>query len=360
MKMASLSLMLIFLLTGCELLPTYIVTELNIIQGYGYDLSEKNELKGIYLYPVYKSDKEPPSIVTITGNGPTSKQARADANRKTRHPLVSGQIRLLLLSKSLAEKGIYPVLDTLNRDPSIGTLIQVAIVDGATKDVLTMKSKEKENMALYIREMLIQNMDRGKIPETDFYTFMYQHYQKGQDPYLPILKKEKEEIEISSIAIFKDDKLNIDISNKYLFIFKSLVDEYSQGVQSFTLKNGENVVFDNIQSNTKYQVKIENGEPVFTINLKIVARIQEYSSSEKKPLPELTDNISKEIENQLEADGLSIMNKFKENDVDPLGLGSKYEAHYRDYDEKTWKDLYPSTIIKLNANVKIIHSGIMD
>ncbi|HYK72861.1 MAG TPA: Ger(x)C family spore germination protein, partial [Pseudoneobacillus sp.] len=232
----------VIVLTGCELLPTYIVNDLNIIQGYGYDLSKNNKLKGIFLYPVYKGPNEPPTIETITGNGETSKQARSDANMKVRHPLVSGQIRLLVLGKSLSEKGIYPVMDTINRDPAIGTLIQIAIVDGQTKDILTLKSKKKENIALYIQEMLVQNMEMGKIVKTDFNTFMYQYFQKGKDPYLPIIKKEKDEIMISSLGIFKKDQLKTEISKEEFFIFKCLVEKFEQAIQQFTLKNGEKLV----------------------------------------------------------------------------------------------------------------------
>lgn len=351
---------LIILLTGCELLPTNIINDLNIIQGYGYDLTKNNELKGTYLYPVYKGGDEPPTIEKVTGIGETSKQARADANMKIRHPLVSGQIRLLLLSRSLSEKGIHPVLDTINRDPAIGTLVQLAIVDGQTEDVLTMKSKEKENMALYIREMLVQNMENGQLPKTDFNTFMYQHFQKGLDPYLPVLKKDKNDIVISSVGIFKDDQLKTEILKEDFFIFKCLVDNFNQGIHQFKLNDGEKVVIDNIQSSHKYKVKTENGEPTFTIHLKIVARIQEYSGTVHTSLANLTSIYSKDIEEQLEADGINIINKFKENDLDPLGFGSKFEAHYRNFNEKKWKEQYPDTKIKLNVKVKINHTGIME
>jgi spore germination protein len=353
-----LIIVIVILLSGCSFIPPVIVNEVSMIQGLGYDLSKEKKIKGTYVYPEYI--RKNATMETITGSGATSKEVKEDANNKVRHPLVSGQLRLALYSKSLAKNGIYPVIDTIMRDPSIGTLIQMAIVDGETKEVLTLKSKQKDNVALYIQEMLEQNMDSGKLPFSDFNTFMFQYFQEGQDPYLPLIKIEGEDIQISGIAIFKEDKYEIEISRKYQFIFKSLVEKSKQGVQQFILENGDKVVIDNIKSKPKYEVKMESGKPSFDIHVKIVARIQEYASSKPISLPNITPEISKQIENQLEKDGLSIIKKFQENNVDPLGLGSKFEAHQRNFDKTKWEDQYSEAKINLKVKVQTLHSGIVD
>lgn len=355
-----LTFFLVTLLTGCSFLPSFLVNELNFIQGYGYDLTEKDKLEGTYVYPVFKGGKEPPTFETITGHGDTSKEVRQETNGKVRFPLVSGQIRLLLFGKSLATKGIYPVVDTINRDPAIGTLSKMAIVDGKTKDLLLLKMQKNENMALYIQDLLEQNMTNGNIPHTDFNTFMYQYSKEGLDPFLPILKKEGDDLIISSIALLKDDRIKTQIPKQYHFIFKNLVEKGKHGMQQFTMKNDDKVVIEIIHSKPKYTVKIQNGKPTFNIQLKIKARLQQYSSSKPSPLPKITNKITKQIEGQLEKQGKSIINKFKKNDVDPLGLGSKYKAQDRNFRLKTWKEDYPNAKVNLRVNVKLVQTGILD
>ncbi|MEH7548400.1 hypothetical protein V7306_21890 [Neobacillus vireti] len=57
-------------------------------------------------------------------------------NNETRYPLESGQLRLALYGRKLSKKGINDFVDTLNRDPSIGSLVQMAIVDGDATVIL--------------------------------------------------------------------------------------------------------------------------------------------------------------------------------------------------------------------------------
>ncbi|PFP31149.1 hypothetical protein COJ96_01685 [Bacillus sp. AFS073361] len=110
----------IFLLSGCSLIPTNIVNQINMNQGAGYDWAGKNTIKGTITYPIYKKDKPSTTKVKIS-LGETSKEIRSNINNESRYPIVSGQLLVVLFGESLAKKGITDVVDTLNRDPSIGS-----------------------------------------------------------------------------------------------------------------------------------------------------------------------------------------------------------------------------------------------
>lgn len=351
----------LFLVGGCEpLLPTLELNELDIIQGAGYDEGKDDLIQSHFVFPIFKGGKEPPTAKTISGIGDSSKESRQDASRKTRFQLVSGQIRIILFSKSLSEKGIFPILDTYNRDPSIGRISQLAIVDGKTKELLNKPFKEVENIAIHLQEMVEQNMKSETIPKTDFNTFMYQYYQDGYDPYLPILSVKGDEIIITGLGIMKDDKLVMEVKKADTFIFQSLVDEQKNSFHQATMSNGDKISFESIKSKPAYQMKKNGKDPAFTISINMKVRFLEYSSHAHGSRHLSVENIEKQLESQLKRDGLRLITQFQKEKVDPLGLGAKYEAHYREFDSDKWKDLYPNVPVQLNVKVHVIQTGISE
>ncbi|MGG3467016.1 Ger(x)C family spore germination protein [Neobacillus pocheonensis] len=352
-------LFLILFLSGCSFLPTNIVNEINMSQGVGYDLSGKKGIKGTIVFPIFKKDKT--SYIEVkTALGQSSKEIRTSLNNESRYPLVSGQLRLALYGKDLATKGINDLVDTANRDPSIGSIVQMAVVDGDANELLKIKKYKLENVSIYIQEMLDQNMEFGLLPRTDLQTFLFQYFQIGQDPYLPLIKKADSNIRITGLAIFKDDQFVTSISKKDLFIFKALVDKNRNGLRQFILENRDKVVLETLKTHTKYKVKIVNGRPEFSIHLKMKTKLQEFAPSKQKRQTFDKKKYQKQVEQKLEKSALKIITHFKNHQVDPLGLGAKYKEHYRGFSEKQWKRYYPSVKVSVNADVEILQTGIID
>jgi spore germination protein len=358
-KWSAFWLVLILLLTGCTFLPTNIVNEINMAQGVGYDLGEKKGIKGTIVYPIFSKDKSSSTDVK-TADGHSSKDIRTLLNNESRYPLVSGQLRLALYGKELAKKGINDFVDTVNRDPAIGSLVQMAVVDGDSNELLKIKKYQKENISIYIQELLDQNMEIGLLPLTNLQTFLFQFFQIGQDPYLPLIKKLDGNIRITGMAVFKDDQYVTSISLKDLFIFKGLVDEKRHGLRQFVLENRDKVVLETLYSNAKYKVKIVHGKPEFTINLKMKTRLHEFAPSETQRQSFDKKKYQKQVEQELEKNAINIINQFKKHQVDPLGLGAKYKEHYRRFNEKQWKIYYPNVKVVVNAYVEILQTGTVD
>ncbi|MEH7075708.1 Ger(x)C family spore germination protein [Neobacillus drentensis] len=358
-KRILLGLLVTIFLSGCTMIPTNIVNQINMIQGVGYDWAGKNTIKGTLAYPIYKKN-QPSTTEVKTTLGETSKEIRVNINNESRYPIQSGQLRVALYGKSLAKKGINDIVDTLNRDPSIGSTVHMAIVDGDASELLKMKKFKTENVSLYVQEMLDQYMESARLPELNLHTFLFQYSQKGQDPYLPLIKQVEDNIKIIGIAILKDDRYVFPLLMDDLFIFKGLVDKYKHGLHQFKLKNGEMVVLDILHSKAKYQVKIINGRPEFTINLKMKTRLQEFRSPKKQRVAINKKKIQQEIDKQLEGNALKIIGKFKKHGVDPLGLGAKYKEHYRGFNDKQWKRFYPTAKVHVNVKVDIKQTGTVD
>ncbi|MEH7514208.1 hypothetical protein V7146_15955 [Gottfriedia acidiceleris] len=184
------------ILNGCALVPSVNVNELNIIEAAGFDLTKNNQLKGSVVFPVFRPSGETEFNVSAA-NGQTIKKVRERLDSQMRYRLMAGQLRVVTFSLDLAKKVFFPIVDTFNRDPAVGNLIQLAIVDGESNDLLSLKQYQNENLALYLYDLLKHNSETGPFPYTDFSTFMYQYFEIGQDPYLPVLKVVNDNIKIT-------------------------------------------------------------------------------------------------------------------------------------------------------------------
>lgn len=357
---AAISMFIILLLSGCSLLPTNIVNEIGMIQGVGYDLADEGGVMGTVVFPIIKKDQ--PSKTEIKSSiGQSSKEIRTNLNNEAQLRLVSGQLRFALYGKALAESGINDFVDTLNRDPSIGSIVQLAIVDGSTKELLNLNKYKDENISVYLQELLDQNMDSGQLPPTNLQTFLFQLFQIGQDPYLPMIKNVNGSIKITGIALFKYDKYNTTIPLEDIYIFKTLVDKNtSDGLHAFRFENGDKVVLETLDSHPEYKVKIVQGRPEFTINLKIRTKLQEFASSKRERQSFNKQKYQKEIEQQIEEKADKIITQLKEEKVDPLGLGVKYKEYYREFNKEQWETYYPDVNVSVNAKVEIEQTGTID
>ncbi|MGM0865750.1 MAG: Ger(x)C family spore germination protein [Bacillota bacterium] len=356
----AISMVIILLLSGCSLLPTNIVNEIGMIQGVGYDLADEGGVMGTVVFPIIKKD-QPSNTEIKSSTGQSSKEIRTNINNESQIRLVSGQLRFALYGKALAENGINDFIDTLNRDPSIGSMVQLAIVDGNTKELLNLNKYKNENISIYLQELLDQNMESGQLPHTNLQTFLFQLFQIGQDPYLPMIKNVNGSIKITGMAIFQYDKFITSIPMEDINIFKSLVDKNtSDGLQAFTFENGDKVVLETLYSNPQYKVKIVQGRPEFTINLKMRTKLQEFSSSKRKRQSFNKQKYQKEIEQQIEEKADKIITQLKEEKVDPLGLGAKYKEHHRKFNKEQWEMYYPNVNVSVKVNLEIQQTGTID
>jgi spore germination protein len=350
---------IILLLSGCSLMPTKIVNEIGMIQGVGYDLAEDGGVIGTIVYPIINKNK-PSKNEVKSAFGQASKEIRTNLNQESQLRLVSGQLRFALYGKSLAEKGINDFVDTLNRDASIGSVVQLAIVDGNANEILNVNKYKDENISIYLQELLDQNMESGQIPHTNLQTFLFQLFQVGQDPYLPTIKIENGNIKITGIAMFKYDKYITSLSMEDSYIFKTLLNKDRDGFQSFKFENGDKVVLQTLSSNPEYKVNIVHGQPEFTIDLKMKARLQEFSSSKRKRQSFNKKVYQKKVEKQLEKKAMDLITQLKEMQVDPLGLGAKYKEHDRSFNKEKWEKYYPNVKVSVAAKVEIQQTGTID
>ncbi|KMJ58293.1 hypothetical protein AB685_10310 [Bacillus sp. LL01] len=345
-----------FVLTGC--LEKEIADDINIETVEGFDLIGENEVMGTFLVPVYKADK---SIVneTFTAVSELNKDILRSAQKESSAPIVNGSLELVLFNMAMAEKGIIQLVDGLQRDASIGTGLQLAIVDGETNELM------KQNLGTrgtgdHLFNLLKHNIDRRDVPKSNLHIFLSDYYQKGKDPNLPLMKKTEDKTEIVGVVVFKGDKYELTIPNERLFYFKTLVDKHSDGTAPLKVP-GKDDFFSIRSIKTKRKIKVDwkGDTPVINVEVKVDGTLKEFTGN--KVTPKELKKFQKLFEEKIVAESKSMIKEFQEKGVDPIGFGYEVKSRKRGFDFKKWEEqTYPDVQINVDAKVRIISTGITE
>ncbi|MGG2063914.1 Ger(x)C family spore germination protein [Bacillus sp. S14(2024)] len=368
--MENIKKQVIFLFSLCLLfttacVPKSIVDDVSLLQGAVFDVasdtdSNKKRVKVTSVNPIQRKGNK---VEVLQGYGNTVKQIKITTSLESGKPLVSGQMRVVLFTEKIAKKGLSSILDTLIRDVNIGNVIYVGLLEGGGngegEKLLSGKYNTSANVAIYMTKMLEHNMQSGVVPKDNLHLQAFRYYREGQDTYMPILKKKKKSIKITSMALFQKDKYVGKIEEKDMFLFKTLLEKSELDSHEFKTKLGYTII-NNIRSSPSYHVYVKDGKPSFFIQVKMKARIQEISEHANLENKKNVDKIRKDIETNLNKDGVKLIKKFQSLGTDPLALGAKFKQHYRPFKLKEWKKMYKDVPVKVKFTVDITNSGVIE
>lgn len=355
--------------------------KLGLITAQGYDLEEKNQLKGTVV--VHKFDplaQNLTKIITVDAN--TSKALRQKQNLEIDQKLVLGQLRCVIYSKELAEKGISQLVDALNRDPTVGNMVYLTVADKDAFSIMNLdKKKLKINLGTYLYNLIKQNVESEQLTSPTLHEFNHNFQDHGRDPVLPILKIKDGGVIIDGIALFKGDQIVGELKNEQLFYAKVLSDKYKSGTQELgfnrsrfekVIKNKDegkdrkvyNKLFmsiDNIRSKSKIKL-IDKNKIRFRIDVELDSRLLETTEPLDLSVPENIKFIEKEINREMEKQLLDLLKYFREKRVDPAGFGNEYMAHIRKkpLSKEEWRNLYKDATFEVHVNNTVVKTGVID
>lgn len=336
-----------------------ILDELDIVTAVGYDYKGKNKIEATAVMPVVNPDK---TILnkTISSVGNLSKETLYFLNQKSPKPVVNGKIEVALYSKQLAEAGLQNYIDYIHRDPSIGTRLFLAVVDGNVKQLLEESFKEYDT-GTYIHRQIKQNIKNGFIPTTNLHLFLSSYYTKGMDPVLPIIELKEKKINIKGLALFKGTQLVDSIPYRKMFVFKALYENTENaGYKLRTTEKGETeyLSIQGIQTKKKFQVRNIHTSPEITLHLKIKGYIREYSGD--RVTSKTVVKAEKLMEEEVHKETVSMIKDFQKLNIDPLAFGEQARSRTRRWDMKKWEQQYKNMKVHVKVDVMILEIGVVD
>lgn len=352
-------------LTGC--VEKEILDDLYIETGKAYDYVGNDRIRGTALFPIYLADKSIQNG-TLSAEASSTREVLEKLERRSQQPLVRGSLDVVLIGEELAKKGIIDIGDSLQRDASVGARLYLTVTEGEAGELIKGNYGLRGN-GTYLSNLIHHNITRRELPETNLHMFIYDYFQDGQTPYLPILKQlTNESVAITGIALFDKDKMVKKIPAKDMFYFKLLVDKYAEG--SHVIKMGEEKSSGHVEksieasvtsliSKNKIIVK-HHADPVeVTIRIKIRGIIREYTG--KKLTPGKVIEVEKQMKEDIEENGMKMLKEFQDLGIDPVGIGQIQKHGVRGFDFKEWEDsIYPRVKFNIDAKVQILEAGTVE
>ncbi|MED1470884.1 Ger(x)C family spore germination protein [Bacillus salipaludis] len=341
------------LLVGC--VQKRILDDVNLETGSAYDYVD-GKIRGTVLVPVYLPDQAVENK-TFTASSDQSRDFLRDIQRQSSDPMVTGSLKVVLFGEQLAKKrGILDLMDSFQRDPSIGAGLYLAVTEGESKEFLEGNYGKRGN-SVYLTNLIKHNMKTKDVPKTNLQRFLFDFNQLGKTPYLPSLKKfGDEQIEISGISFFRYGHVVYSIPAEKMFFFKLLVDDYSQGTLKITLDK-ESAVIESIRS--KFKMKLTSRDPLtVNVRIKLNAVLKEYSG--KKVSPKKIREVESKVEKNIESECQNLIKEFKEKNIDPVGFGHFIKSKTRNFSFSKWKTDYPNLKVNVHADVTIMESGVIE
>ncbi|WP_261132991.1 Ger(x)C family spore germination protein [Bacillus sp. Marseille-Q3570] len=345
-----------FILTSCQEIRS--VEDIAIIQAAGYDYVDEKQTRGTISVPQF-SRAELGAFTSekyYTATGETLKEIHSKLQGKSSRPLVHGKLRLNIYGEELAENDISFLLDNLIRDASLGREIYLTVVEGEAKDLIEGEYSENERTSRYIGGILDNNIQEN-FPTTNLHNFIYAYNAEGMDGFMPLLKKSGEHVIIKGIAFFKKGKYVHSIPFSDSFVFKVMKEDFKHGNRKVHFKD-QDIVIENIGSDVRYHVKGRMDDPKFLIDINVTGIVNETTRFGMPEDPKFISKVKKKFAKDIEERCTELLKEFQEENIDPIGLGNVMKSRDRRFDNKQWKEKYPSAKIDVNVNVQINETGI--
>ncbi|MGG3470154.1 Ger(x)C family spore germination C-terminal domain-containing protein [Neobacillus pocheonensis] len=355
--------------------------KLGLVTAAGYDLEKKNVIRGtVVVHQFDPMEQNITKMITATAN--TSKGLRQSQNLQSNQKLVTGQMRCVIYSKELAKKGVIQLVDSLNRDSTVGNMVYLTIADGSSKEILNLdKTNTKISLGTYIYNLIKQNVESEQIISPTLQEFNHNYYDIGKDPVLPVLKVKNGDVIISALGLFKDDRYIAELGPKKHFYLKILSDKYKAGThelgfkrsdfEKIRMKKGEHSIrnvynklfidVDNIHSQAKLRL-LDMKRLKFKVEVKLDSRLLESTEPLDVSNPASVKFIEKKLNQAMEKDIIELMTYFQKLGVDPIGVGNEYKAHLRgeNLTKKKWRELYKRVSFDVQVKNTIVKTGVID
>jgi spore germination protein len=337
---------------GCA--RTTIIDDVKIIQSIGYDL-ENNKIKGTASYPVYvqsMQESHPRKLFTSESN--TTTGIFSSFTNQTAHEIDMSQLGSVLVSEDFAKAGISDLIGNLNSDPNISSNSTLII---SNKPASKLLEESMDYPPYFLSSVLDQSMRNGNVPFSNLHTVSYQYYSEGQDIYIPIMDINEEGLIVSDgVGVFKGEKLALSLNNKESLMLKILVDEigFQNSTYEFKTSNNKNLLIKIVSNNKNSVVQINNTEVTYNIKLKVYLKEQ----ASKLSVANINNQLTKEIETNIGKELTNLIEKLKNEEVDPVGVGELFRGAQRDWKRYDFYDrVYPEIKFTINTNVNIVNTG---
>ncbi|WP_210467882.1 Ger(x)C family spore germination protein [Sporosarcina sp. 6E9] len=365
-----------FLLASC--VETQAIEKIGIINARGLDITDEDLLETTLVTFQFTPDSTEMTKI-LSGKAKTVKGATENAGDAFLYKLAPGKLKLSVIGRDLAEKGILPLLDTSARDARIPDLMYLSVSDTTAKELLSI---DEENIATdigqYLHGLIANRSNDHNIPRKTLQDFLTTYYDVGQDNVLPIFEIEEDMPKLSKLALFKGDQMIGELTSDEATLinlmertvkehhlevtlplapFKDHLEEREKRPQETEVQ----MIFVIDKGHSKTKV-LDEDQLVFQTDTTLRLRLLEQSAGIVLKKSQVGKLIENEVKKYMEDHFDKLLAKLQKLESDPFGYGRIYKSSQKgkNLTVEEWRESFPTIEVKYNVDVEFIQHGVID
>jgi spore germination protein KC len=277
-----------------------------------------------------------------------------------------GHLRVIIVSEEVAKKGLRELNDFLRRNHEVRRAAWLVVSkENAAKHMEAAPSLERIP-SLYLVTAIDEAIKLGKFPEDFLGVFWSKTSSLGQDPILPyITLKDKGNIEISGMALFRDDRMvgaskPLDIG-RYMAMMQINPGGYSALVS--IPEEEAAIMFQSDERKSKINVNIKNGLPHVQIKVHIEGELEEKINQQFDLTPKTIKKVEEMVQEGTIQSFIDFVKTTQNQQADIFGFGEYVRAkhpHFWKENIKTkekWQEMYKDIPVDIEVTISIRRVG---
>ncbi|MBA4531926.1 Ger(x)C family spore germination protein [Brevibacillus halotolerans] len=357
--------LLSLLLSGCSQRINIENATFNLTLG----LDKKG--KNLYYYsvsPIFNEDA-PKKVETHEVKADSIRNARNFFDASSIGLLTTAKLQQVLIGRELLEShDVFPLLDVLYRDVTSASNANVLMVDGPVKDVIMFEAKNRPRLPIYLGQLIDSTAVRNLISRSTLLDFQWTVMEKTITPYIGVVKKEKNQLEIKGTALLNGQGKAVTTLSLQETIIMHMLQRFHKGLFSLSLplKETKNKADSKIISATfervTRKVKLVKKDDQFYYNIKLKMDANLNESVNLFPAQNTMKSIEKFLEKAVKKETEKVIKKLQQHKVDPLGLGDYMRAYYyQDWKnmQMDWGSALAKITIMIEPEIRVMFNGLV-
>ena len=371
-----MSLAVLFGITGCwdskELDTLFIVT------GLGLDTGENEEEVNVSVQIVRVSAGDSSSgsssgggsggdggsSIILEGSGKSVLAAVSSLRHESTRTLFLHHNQMIVFGREVASHGIQKHLDLFLREEETRLETLVLVADGDAKDVMSAELDQDKISGIGVTRMMRKSANTSVYLSVNILNLVSKILQKTTSPLMPIVEVikegEKEKLNISRMAVFKEDRMVGELSWEEITGYLWSMGQINEGILEIATEKGTvamNII--QVQSET-VPVLQADGRAGVILNIDTVLDIEELSGFGDMKLEELHGMLTQEAKKAIEQRVHTTFEKTRQLNTDIYGYGGKFNIKYpKQWKslEQQWDTVYPALELVLSVKPHIVGTG---
>lgn len=352
------------ILSGC--LGGREINDLEIVVGIGID--KDTEAEGIMLTAQVVKPGEMDKSKDAGGNeskafwnvrsaGHSIFDAARQITQKTGNRLFVSHTQVIIFGEYSAKDGIQKYFDFFLRSHEMRPTVLILVSKGKAADIMDIKSETEKFPAFSMVKLVKSYGFTSQLYKVNVNDFTERLMSMTTSPIAPIVYKDGDDIRVSGMAVFKNDKMAGTLSEEETRGLLWVLGKVKSGILQVNSPLGKGKAFLEI-TDAKSDVvpEIKDGKVQINIKISEKANLSEQSTVENLATATAFKELEKNQKVQIKREIMAAFDKSRELNCDIFGFGDfiseRYHKKWKDMESK-WDSIYQNITLKIDIQAKV-------